>query len=273
MNAANVAALLAAGAATGTLGALLGVGGGVFLVPALVLWFGVPMGQAAASGLIAVIATSSAAASSNVENGVANMRLGMAMETVTVLGALTGGIAAAHLPARLLIGLFGVLLASVGVLLWRDKAPDRDRTERPRGPLDGRYYDPALERVVGYSVRRLPAGLAASFAAGNLSGLLGVGGGIIKVPALHLLCGVPIKAAAATSNFTIGVTATAGALLYAARGDMDPTVSGIVTLGVMAGSAGGAALSRRLPDRSIRKAFALLTALLATQMLSKAIHG
>lgn len=276
MSAAVLLALFAAGIFTGALGALLGLGGGVFLVPALVLWFGADISHAAGAGLVAVIATSCAGAAVNVDKGIANMRLGLVLELSTVLGALCGGVLAAYLPARTLIALFGALLAGIGILLWRDGQDEAenggDAAAEP-GPLGGSYYDPAAGRVVSYAFRRLSAALGAGFAAGNLSGLLGVGGGVLKVPVMHLYCGMPMKAAAATSNFTIGVTAAAGAIVYFARGALDPLLSAVVALGVLLGSQGGLHLSARLRDRSVRRAFALVAALLAFGMLRRALGG
>lgn len=264
--------LFLAGGATGAIGAILGLGGGVFLVPALVLFFDVPIRAAAGAGLVAVIATSSAAAAINTGRGWVNIRLGMVLETATVAGAITGGFLAALLPARIVIGAFGTLLAAVTILLWRDK-PGRGAAGdgEPKGRFIEEFHDPALGRVVRYGVRRLEAAMGTAFFAGNLSGLLGVGGGVIKVPVLHLFCGMPIKAAAATSNFMIGVTGAAGAVVYAMHGELDPALSGVVALGVLAGSTLGAKIAPRLPSRGIRRAFALLTLILAVQMLRRSL--
>lgn len=267
-------ALAALGALTGLLGTVLGIGGGVFLVPVLVLWLGSDMSHAAATGLIAVIATSNAAAAANVERGTANIRLGMVMETATVAGALAGGWLAAILPARAVVGLFGVLLLAVSALLWR--RPDSDDATAAAdaaGPLDGAYLDAAEGREVRYAVKNLPAGLGASLAAGSLSGLLGVGGGVLKVPALHLFCGVPMKAAAATSNYTIGVTAAAGAAVYLARGAVDAPTAAAVALGVLAGSRGGAFVNSRVSGAALRRLFSALTLVLAASMLRRALGG
>lgn len=270
----ELAGLAFAGAAAGLMGAVLGVGGGIFLVPALVLLFALPMRNAVAAGLVAVIATSTAVASVNVEKGVANMRLGIVLELATVAGALGGALVAGLIPARALIGLFGALQAVIAALLWRGPARGTDAPrERPTGALDGEYDDPAIGRRVSYRVERLPLGLGVSFAAGGLSGLLGVGGGVFKVPALHLFCGVPMKAAAATSNFMIGVTAAASAFLYFARGDVRETQTAVVVLGVLAGSAAGTRLARSLVDASVRRAFALLLVLVSFQMLRRASGG
>lgn len=264
--------LLLAGAVAGLLGAVLGIGGGVFLVPALVLWGGLPMKSAVAAGLVAVIATSSAVGSVNVSRGTANMRLGMVLELSTVLGALAGSAAAAWLPARLLIGLFGALLLAVTRMLWsppgrEEKAPH----DAAGGPLDASYDDNG--KTVSYRMKRLPVAHAVSAAAGALSGMLGVGGGVFKVPVLHLFCGMPMKAAAATSNFMIGVTAAASAFMYFRRGEVLPVSTAWIVLGVLAGSMAGVQLSARVQDAALRRAFSVLTLILAAQMLRRAFHG
>jgi uncharacterized membrane protein YfcA len=266
---ATTVLLLVTGAATGTVGAILGLGGGVFLVPALVLAFGVPIQAAAGAGLVAVVATSCAAASVNVKKGIVNVELGLVLETATVLGAVTGGFAAAHLPANILVGVFAALLALITALLFRDKAGQDDAAVHATGAFPARYKD--MGREVKYGVDRIGAGMGTAFAAGNLSGLLGVGGGVIKVPVLHLFCGMPMKAAAATSNFMIGVTGATGAVVYFANGKLDLTLSGLVTLGVLAGSTLGAWASKHLSGRAVRKAFAVLTFFLSILMLRRSL--
>jgi uncharacterized membrane protein YfcA len=271
------AGLALAGMGAGVLGAILGLGGGVFLIPLLVLFFKIPMINAVAAGLAAIIATSSSVASVNVNRGTANMRLGMVLELATVAGALAGSLYAALLPGRFLIGLFGALLAVISLLLWKRRKAFADFSAQPAGQatgrLDGEYDDPASGGRIVYSVQRLPVGMGVSFAAGALSGLLGIGGGVFKVPALHLYCGVPMKAAAATSNFMIGVTGAASAFLYFSRGDMLPRTTACVVLGVMLGSLIGIRINHVLPDAAVRRFFALLTAVLSIQMLLRAVHG
>lgn len=276
--------LLSIGAAAGLIGAILGTGGGVFLVPFLVLWEGLPMRTAVATSIMSVVATSSAVASVNVERGFANMRLGMTLEVATTLGALAGGLTAAVLSQNALTILFAVVLVPTAWLMWRGRdgheatAEDEAQAEpkptasnpNDRGALGATYFDDAEGRTVSYRVERLWAGLAISFLAGNLSGLLGIGGGVFKVPALHLACGVPMKAAAATSNFMIGVTAAAGAFLYYGRGEVRPVLTAIVVLGVIVGSALGTHLNRFVKANAARKLFAALLFLVALQMLYRA---
>jgi len=270
----RIVGLLIAGAASGLIGSLLGLGGGIFLIPALVLIFKVPMHSAVAAGLVAVIATSSAGGSRNAQKGLANVRLGMTLEVATVLGALAGGLLAPSLPARLLGLLFSTLLLVVSVVLWlRRRSRDAGEYSARGGLLDGRYYEPAARREVRYSIKRLPAALAASMAAGMLSALLGVGGGIVKVPVLHLFCGVPMRAATATSNLMIGVTAAASAMLYLTGGFVPALVCATVSLGVLAGSRAGLWLARRLSEGMIRRIFSAVTLIIAVLMLRRFLAG
>ena len=270
---ATILLLVLSGAAAGGLGAVLGIGGGVILVPLLVLGFGVPMHLAVATSLLSVIATSSAVATTNVELGTANMRLGMTLELATAAGAIAGGLVAGALSAGVLQGLFAVLLAPTAVLMWRGRSAGSATSDDVPdiGGLGGRYLDPADGREVAYRVRNLGGGMGVSFAAGGVSGLLGIGGGVFKVPALHLLCGVPMKAAAATSNFMIGVTAAASAFLYYGRGQVEPALTAAVVLGVLVGSRAGLALNARVSGPFVRRLFAVLLAVVAVQMLLRAL--
>jgi uncharacterized membrane protein YfcA len=272
MSGLTLLALLVTGGVTGAIGALMGIGGGVFLIPTLVLWFGIPIGKAAGAGLVAIIATSCAAASVNLDKGLVNIPLALTLETATVFGTLVGGALAGLIPPHILILIFGLLLAGVSILLWRGRSRGSDHEQaETSGPFAAQYHDPAANRTVSYSVRRLPTGLGVGFFAGGLSGLLGIGGGVLKVPALHLWCGIPMKGAAATSNYMIGMTGAAGALFYFFQGRLDPVLSGVVAMGVLLGSRAGALVSRRIPDRHLRRAFALLTVFLAVQMLRRAL--
>jgi uncharacterized membrane protein YfcA len=137
--------------------------------------------------------------------------------------------------------------------------------------LGGSYFDTATQTHVVYRPRRLWAGMLIALVAGNLSGLLGIGGGVFKVPALHLICNVPMKAAAATSNFMIGVTATASAFLYFGRGQVRPAVTAAVVLGVLIGSAGGYSLNRYARGAILRRLFAILLLGVAGQMLARTL--
>lgn len=239
--------LFGAGAVAGMLGALLGLGGGVFLVPLLVLVLHLPMRAAVGISLTTVIATSSVVTSGRLGRSLVNLRLGMVLEVATTAGGLTGGIVAAMLAATTLQRLFGIvaILASVAMLGRLERRNVILDPAADTGRLGGRYFEDESGAIVSYRVRRVPVAMTVSFVAGSVSSLLGVGGGILKVPALNVWCGVPLRAAAATSAFMIGVTATAGAVIYYGRGDIVAWMAASSVLGVMAGSRAGFAIGMR----------------------------
>jgi uncharacterized membrane protein YfcA len=262
-------ALFFGGIATGTIGALRGLGGGVFLIPFLVLGFGLPMHQAIATSIIAVIATSSAGAAMNLERRTVNMRLGMTLEIATVFGAIMGGITANYLSAAMLSKIFASLLLIVSFLMiqrtrqWVQEPILRD------GTLPGEFTDPTTGQVIFYSAKRVPALMVVSLIAGNVSGLLGVGGGIFKVPAMHMISGIPMKAATATSNFMIGVTAAASAFIYFSHGHVNPFIASSSALGVLGGSFLGVRLGSRIKSSVLTWIFAGFLLVISIQLFSR----
>lgn len=260
-------ALFAGGIATGTIGALLGLGGGVFLIPFLVIVFDLPMHQAIATSIIAVIATSSAGAAINLQRRTVNMRLGMLLEIATVLGAILGGITANFLSGPVLAKMFSFLLLVVSLLMIRRARQQKGQEViHTDGSLPGSFTDDATGTEVAYTVKRIPAVMGVSFFAGNISGLLGVGGGIFKVPAMSMLSGIPIKAATATSNFMIGVTAAASAFIYFANGHVNPYIASSAALGVLLGSLLGVRIGRKIKSSVLTWIFAGFLLLIALQL-------
>jgi uncharacterized membrane protein YfcA len=258
---AVVLIVMAAGAGAGGLGALLGIGGGVFLVPFLNLVVGLPFLSAAGISLMSVLATSSAVSARSSGRQLINLRLGMVLEVATVSGAFVGSLTVGMLADRQLQRLFAIVMAGVALLMLTRL--DRrnvilDPTVDP-GALGGRYYEQESGGEVTYRIRRLPLGLGVSFIAGVLSVVLGIGGGTVKVPALNAWCGVPMRAAAATSAFMIGVTALAGALKYYIRGDIQPELAAAAVLGVLAGSRAGFWIGERARAKGLK---ALMAAVL-----------
>jgi uncharacterized membrane protein YfcA len=258
--------LLLSGAATGLVGAMLGLGGGVFLVPLLTLALGVPIRTAVAASLISVIATASASATVNLGRGFVNMRLGLALEVATSLGGLAGGIAASLLTRQQLFVTFGITLAVMGVIMAarsnkRNVLPDPDTDP---GVLGGTLVEDGTRYV--YRFKRLPVGLGASLLAGAISGLLGLGGGIVKVPVLSTFCGIPIRVAAGTSTFMIGVTAAASAFIYFSRGDVVLPLTAAIALGALPGSLLGAQLSDRVRARSLKILMAVVLLAVGARM-------
>ena len=261
----------------GVLGSMLGVGGGIMLVPFLTLAMGVPVKVAIGASLVGVIATSSAAQAVYVTRGLSHTRLGITLEVATTLGALAGGITAVLVDARLLQALFVVMLVYAA---WNMSRPLAGAAApAPTGVLDTAYADPGSTNsggansggaTVEYGVRRLPLGMVASFFAGNISGLLGVGGGVIKVPVMTQVMGVPVKAAFATSNFMLGVTAATSAALYFGKGFIEPRTAVPVALGVLVGAQVGPRLAARARTHTLRLLFQVLLVALALQMAWKA---
>ncbi|MHB8867368.1 MAG: sulfite exporter TauE/SafE family protein [Thermoleophilia bacterium] len=263
---------VAVGLAAGLLGSLVGLGGGVLIVPVLSLLMGVPIHEAVAASLVAVVATSSSATIGFLGRGLVNLRLGFTLETTMTLGAVLGGLTSAAFDQRTLSAVFAaVLFVMVASLFWRKDEPGPEDASAhgdggTGGRLSARFFDPRLGGPTSYSVRRLPLGLATSLVAGNVSGLLGIGGGVINVPTMTMLMGVPMKAAAATSSFMIGLTAVAGASVYYVHGLVDPAVAGPVALGAMVGAASGAGLSSRIGGSGLRKLLGVVLFVLAVQM-------
>jgi len=248
------AIIFGSGVAAGGVGALLGLGGGIFFVPLLHVALGFPLRIAAAISLTTVIATSSSVSAGRSGEQLINLRLGMVLEVATVAGSLLGGLTATLFSETMLQRLFGaVMIVSASAVLARVNRRNviLDPAADP-GLLGGRFHEDESGGIVTYRVRRLPVGLLASFVAGNVSSLLGIGGGVLKVPALNAWCGIPMRAAAATSAFMIGVTATGGAIIYYGRGDLPVLAAAPAVLGVQLGSWVGLKLTDRVPAKWLK---------------------
>ena len=260
---------MGAGAVAGGLGALLGLGGGVFLMPFLTLVLGVPFKSAVGISLVTVIATSSIVSARTAGRQLINLRLGMVLEVATAAGGLAGGLTVHALSNRTLERLFGIVTGAIAIVMLR-RLDQRNvllgDTVDP-GRLGGRYYERESGCEVRYRVRRLPLALFVSFVAGNVSTLLGLGGGILKVPALTAWCGVPIRAAAATSAFMIGVTAVAAVPITYARGDIMPHLAAAAVVGVIAGTQVGFWISSRAGTRWLKLLMAVVLLTVSAFML------
>jgi uncharacterized protein len=263
--------IFVAGAIAGSLGALLGLGGGIFLVPFLNLILNFPITVAAAISLTTVIATSSSVSAGRAGKQLINMRLGMLLEVATAAGSLLGGVTAQLLAQTTLQKLFGITSAIVAVIML-SRLQRRNVILDPSvdpGILGGRFHEDESGGTVAYRVKRVPIALVASFVAGNVSSLLGIGGGFIKVPVLNAWCGVPMRAAAATSAFMIGVTATAGAVIYYGRGQLVPALAAAGVLGVQLGSWAGLRFGQRASAKWLKLLMAIVLLVIAAMMLTR----
>jgi uncharacterized protein len=261
--------------AAGFLGALTGLGGGVVLVPLLVLGFGVDLRYAVGASLVSVIATSSGAASAYVKEGYTNIRIGMFLEIATTLGAVAGAFVAVLISAEATAVVFGVVLL-VSAFLSGQPRPENlgDGNADPiasRLRLDGTC--PTAEGPRPYHVRHVPIGFVLMFVAGVISGLLGIGSGAFKVLAMDQAMRIPFKVSTTTSNFMIGVTAAASAGIYLGRGYIAPGLSMPVMLGVLAGSLLGARVLPVMSVRWLRLVFALVIVAVAVEMIYKGLTG
>jgi uncharacterized membrane protein YfcA len=256
--------LIAVGFLAGGLGSIAGVGGGIIITPVLVLFFHVPLPNAVAASLVAVIATSTAASSVHVERHVTDVRLAMTLELTTTLGAAAAAIVAAHINHRVIAIIFILFLLYSAYSMLRKQLQDGQQT----GPTPATW-----ELGDSYQVRNYPAGLGVALIAGSVSGLLGIGGGPIKVPAMYLIMGVPLRVATATSNFMIGVTAATSALVYYGRGDLRMDIAGPLVMGVFSGSLIGARVAPRLKTRAIAYVLIVLMIYLSGQMAYKIATG
>jgi uncharacterized membrane protein YfcA len=260
----------------GLLGAIAGVGGGILIIPALTLVFGVDIHLAIGASIVSVIATSSGAAAAYVRDRLTNLRIGMFLELATTSGAVVGALLAAIIAPSLLYVVLGVVLLLSAALQVTRLGEELARAE-PASELARRlsladsYPDARLESEVPYSPRRIPLGFALMAVAGLVSGLLGIGSGALKVVAMDGAMGLPMKVSSATSNFMIGVTAAASAGIYLGRGDVDVRIAAPVALGVLAGAFAGARLLGRLTNRHVRLIFVPVLAAIGIETILRGL--
>ena len=258
----------------GLVGAILGLGGGILIVPILTTLYGVNIHYAMGASIVSVIATSSGAAASYLRSGMSNIRVGLFLVMATTTGALLGAMLVGVVPVRWLEVTLGLALAYSALATFQQlgvelPGPVPDDPLAVRFRLHGTYYDGGLGRRVPYRATRVPAGISAMFGAGMLSGLLGIGSGAFKVLAMDTFMRLPMKVSTATSNFMIGITAAASAGVYFGRGDIHPLIAGPVALGVLVGAVLGTELMARMRNQTVRKLFLPVIVYLALSMIAR----
>ena len=257
----------------GFLGSLTGLGGGVVVTPALTILLGVDLRYAIGASLVSVIATSSGAAAAYVRDGYSNMRIGMFLEIATTVGAVCGAFLATHVPVSALSIVFGVVLLHSA---WQsNRQHEEGAAHLADDPLSRRLRLEGSLRsgttVEKYRAGRVKTGFSVMFAAGTLSGLLGIGSGALKVIAMDQAMRIPFKVSTATSNFMIGVTAAASAGIYLSRGYIEPGLAMPVMLGVLCGSLMGARLLPRTDVKTLRRVFGIVVGVMAIEMIVQGI--
>ncbi len=260
------ALLVILGLFAGFLGALTGIGGGILLTPVLALYFGIPIREAVGVSLVAVITTSAASSSVHLQRHTTDIRLGMTLELATALGAAVMAYLVGYFNRSALEGLFAAFLLYSAITILTKGGKVKPLEDEPSGELE-------LGVIPPYEPKRYPLGLAASLVAGALSGLLGIGGGPIKVPVMYIFMEVPLMVATATSNFMIGVTAAASAIVYYRRGDILVQYAAPLAAGVFVGSLAGARLAPRVHSKVVVYLLVGIMFYLAGHMLVHLLRG
>ncbi|MDB5004998.1 MAG: Sulfite exporter TauE/SafE [Mucilaginibacter sp.] len=259
----------------GLLGSLTGLGGGFIIIPLLTLLLHVDIHYAIGASLVSVIATSSGSAAAYVKEGITNMRLGMFLEIATTAGALAGAILAIYTPTHYIAILFGLILILSAIMSLRKKT--RQITQHKsylaqKLKLNSSY--PTTDGMLEYGVSNVTGGFFMMLFAGVISGLIGIGSGALKVVAMDNIMRIPFKVSTTTSNFMIGVTAAASAVVYLQRGYIDPALSMPVVIGVLLGAiTGSKILVQSTSSKWIRVIFSVIISVLAVQMIYKGVMG
>ncbi|MFY0252467.1 sulfite exporter TauE/SafE family protein [Chitinophaga sp. 30R24] len=259
----------------GFLGSLTGLGGGVVIIPLLSLGFHTDIRYAIGTALVAAIATSSGSASAYVKEGITNIRLGMFLEIATTTGAVIGALIAVYMPTNVVAIIFGAVLIFSSLMSLRKKLEYTTSEDNSRLAAQLRLNStyPTANGPVSYKVHHVPGGYLMMMFAGIMSGLLGIGSGALKVLAMDNIMRIPFKVSTTTSNFMIGVTAAASAVVYLQRGYISPGLCMPVVLGVLAGAFAGSRLLTRANVKELRIVFSVVISLLALQMIYNGITG
>lgn len=255
------------------LGSMLGLGGGVFLVPILTLFFGIDPKLAIGASAIVVVTNSVVGSTNHLRSRFTNLRLAMLLQVSMALGAIAGALYGVVADPRVIYGVFGAVLvyAAISMVVRRQRAVTGPPIGTPDTlDLGAAFHDPAIKGDIGYIPERVAGGMGIGAAAGVISGMLGVGGGVVMVPAMNLLMRVPVKAAVGTSSFMIGITSVATAFVYYSRGKIDPTLVVPAIIGVFIGGQVGSRLTRRLRAQRLALIFSVILLYLGVSLLLRA---
>lgn len=282
--------LILSGFGAGILGHILGVGGGIIMMPVMVLIFHYPVHIAIPASLVAIIANSANVAANNIKKEIINIPLGLTLGTITVIFAIIGGLISLQIAERYLLILFSVVMVIVSIIYLRDISKNKIQIGNTSAiqtnhliktssynkanvgsVFDSYYFDAVLNKKIYYKTRKVFLTLLLSALAGLLSSMLGIGGGFIQVPAMNLVSKIPLKAAVATSNFILGLTASSGAIVYMLYGKVDPHLIAMVVVGVYFGSKFSIRYFSKITDNKVKVFFAIMLIAVAIQMFIEAI--
>jgi uncharacterized membrane protein YfcA len=267
--------VLAGAFLAGLIGSLTGLGGGVIIIPLLTLALGVDIHYAIGASIISVIATSSGSAAAYVKEGITNIRIGMFLEMATTISAILGAVITVFIDPNYIAIIFGAILLFSAIMMVRKKI-DRSDSDTSGSlanflKLNGNY--PSEAGLKSYGVHNVVGGFFMMFVAGIVSGLLGIGSGALKVIAMDNIMRMPFKVSTTTSNFMMGVTAAASAIVYLHRGQIDPGIAMPVAIGVLLGASMGAKILIRVKTDKLKVVFAVVVTFLALQMIYNGYVG
>lgn len=267
--------LLLGSLVAGSVGVMVGMGGGIILVPMLILLFHVNAHYAVGASLVSVIATSSGGTATYIREGYTNLRIGMFLVVAATAGGVLGALISGRLAPATITAVFGVVLLFCGVLSWRRR--EENEPEEPSDPLAQRLHlegsYPAIAGWHPYHVYHVVSGFLLMLLAGGLSGLLGIGAGAVNVLSMDQVMRLPYKVSSTTSNFMIGITAAASAGVYFSKGFIDPGLTMPVMLGVFLGAMAGAKFLSVVKARFLRVFFSLLVFFMAAEMIYSGLLG
>jgi len=281
------------GIAAGFIGAVIGIGGGVIIVPFLTLALKVPIHIAIGTSIISVLVTSLAASRLFLKKNITNIALGLTLEIPTAAGGIIGSVTVAYLKNKVLFIIFGCFTIAAGIFTYfknnyiQNKNIQLNAGKNIKTDLHGlkninsmqknsifnsEYYDQATGKTYQYRVKNVIYGCIASLFAGLSSGLLGIGGGVIKVPAMNIFMNVPIKVATATSNYMIGITAVVSAIIYFYNGYINPYITIPVAIGVLIGATAGSFSAGKLKSRYIVAIILIIFIAIGASMFLRAFN-
>ena len=273
----NVLLLIFVGVIVGILGAILGLGGGIIMVPVLTFLFDMPIHDAIAVSLVVITANSMSTSAEYIKTGVANLNLGIALSTLSVLGALAGSKTAVHLPEHLVMIVLGAIQLLMAYLTYikikKGSKEHTDTADMKQSFFYGEFYDKASNKLVKYNPVKTGYNFLFSAFSGVFSGLSGAGGGALIIPGMNLISNIPIKAATATSSFVIGFTAAAGSIVYMQAGFVDVKVACYIIFGIFAGTFISMRYFSKITDKKVSYLLIILLLLVAFQMFYKGVAG
>lgn len=259
----------------GIIGSLFGIGGGIVIIPVLILLFHVSVKEAIGASIISVIVTSSAAASVYIKSDIVNFKLGMLLEIFTVLGAITGALLLGVFNPKILLIIFSVVLTISSFLIFLKKNNNNKHYQEDHiskyFDLDSKYYDESDNKVIEYHPAHISYGFISMYIAGLISGLLGIGSGVFKVTSFDSIMKIPMKVSTTTSNFMIGVTACASAFIYLVRGYINPYISIPVAVGIFLGAMIGTKILYKQHDTTLKSIFFVILIAIALEMFFRAL--